>query len=295
MFDSFASGTIATSEAEIAFVTAGRGPPVLLLHGYPQCKAMWAPVARTLGEAFTVVCSDLRGYGGSSKPRADADAANYSFRQMALDQLELMRALGHERFHLVGHDRGGRVAHRMALDHPAAVLSLTVLDIVPTHVMFARMNAELAQAYWHWSFLSQPGSLPERIIGLDPDLYFETILSALGGCSIESFPAAGLAAYRRFWRDPAMIHASCADYRATEAVDLANDREDLSRVIGCPSLVGFADCGKMARLFDIAAEWRRQLRDPVVNRFPGGHFFVDQHPDVVSDVLGGFLRSVCAC
>ncbi|ACI53417.1 haloacetate dehalogenase [Rhizobium leguminosarum] len=169
MFDGFESGRVTVGETEIAYVAAGEGEPVLMLHGFPQTKALWARIAPELvALGYRVICAGLRGYGASGKPLARADLANYSFRAMAADQLGLMKALGHARFHLVGHDRGARVAYRLALDHPAAVASVTLMDIVPTAIMLTDLRRDVAQSYWHWFFLAQPAPFPERMIEANP-------------------------------------------------------------------------------------------------------------------------------
>jgi len=202
MFEGFKRKQVTVGEGEIACVVGGEGPPVLMLHGYPQNLAMWARVAPKLAERYTVVCADLRGYGDSSKPRCAPDRSNYSFRAMAADQLGLMQALGFAWFHVIGHDRGGRTGHRLALDHPDVVRTLTVMDIVPTYAMFMDTNRHVAGAYWHWYFLSQPEPLPERVIGNDPDFFFETCFRGWGGSNLDGLGAEMLEAYRRAWRDP---------------------------------------------------------------------------------------------
>ena len=190
MFEGFRRAGIQAGDITINAIIGGAGPPVLLLHGYPQSLAMWGGIASVLAEHFTVVATDLRGYGDSSKPRALQDSSNYSFRAMAADQVAVMRALGFERFHLVGHDRGGRTAHRLALDHPAAVSSLAVLDIVPTYTMFKETNRLVSGAYWHWYFLSQPAPFPEHMIGLSPDYFFETCMTGWGKMALGDFNSA---------------------------------------------------------------------------------------------------------
>lgn len=275
----------------IRCLTAGDGPPVLLLHGFPQSLAMWARVAPRLVEAgFAVVCADLRGYGSSSKPHCLPDRSNYSFRAMAQDQLRLMEALGHRQFHMVGHDRGGRTGHRMALDAPGAVLSLAVLDIVPTYAMFNDTNRHVAGAYWHWYFLSQPEPFPERVIAADPDFFFETCLVGWGATGIADFEPAMLAEYRRYWRDPTMIHGACADYRAAATRDLEHDEADLSQKVACPTLVLYGASGTMAQCFDIPMEWRKRCADVRAESLPGGHFFVDQLPNETAAKLTAFLK-----
>jgi haloacetate dehalogenase len=252
---------------------------------------MWARVAPQLTDRYTVVCADLRGYGDSAKPPCLPDRSNYSFRAMAADQVALMRHLGFQRFHLIGHDRGGRTGHRMALDHPDTVLTLTVMDIVPTYSMFMETNRKVAGSYWHWYFLSQPEPFPERLIGSDPDFFYEHQLVGWGATSIGRFDQEMLAEYRRTWRDPAMIHGSCSDYRAAASVDLELDTADmdLGRKVQCPTLVFYGSTGQMAKLFDIPAQWRVRCADVTEASLPGGHFFVDQFPDETARMLKEFL------
>lgn len=233
---------------------SGSGPPVLLLHGYPQTHLTWRDVAPALAEDHTVVVADLRGYGDSGKPRCLPDRSNYAFRAMAADQLGLMRQLGFDRFHLVGHDRGGRTGHRLALDHPDVVRTLTVMDIVPTYAMFMDTNRDVSAAYWHWYFLSQPEPLPERLIGHDPVFFFETCFRGWGATKLDELDAEMLESYRRAWRDPGMIHGSCSDYRAAATIDLEHDAADIDRKVQCPALVFYGSSGKIAQLFDIPAE-----------------------------------------
>ncbi len=289
MFEGFSSRRVAVDGIEIACCIGGAGPPVLLLHGFPQTKAMWARVAPVLAEQFTVVCADLRGYGESSKPKCLPDHSNYAFRAFAADQLGLMRQIGFDRFHVVGHDRGGRAAHRMALDHPDAVRTLTVMDIVPTHAMLNDTDRKVAAAYWHWYFLSQPEPFPERLIGNDPDFFYETSLTGWGAARISEFDAEMLADYRRAWRDPAMIHGSCSDYRAATTIDFEHDSADLDRKVACPTLVLYGAAGAMARLFNIPAEWRRRCAHVEEASLPGGHFFVDQFPHETARIVLKFL------
>ena len=290
MFEGFERGVASIAGIDLAYVRGGSGPPVLLLHGFPQTKAMWRHVAARLANDFTVVCADLRGYGDSAKPQCLPDRSNYSFRATAADQLGLMRKLGFERFHMVGHDRGGRTGHRMALAHPDAVRTLTVMDIVPTHAMFMDTNRKVAGAYWHWYFLSQPAPFPERMIGADPDFFYETCLVGWGAAKLADFDAETLADYRRCWRDPAMIHGSCSDYRAAATIDLEHDGADIDRKLACQMLVFYGAAGQMAKLFDIPAEWRKRCVAIEQASLPGGHFFVDQFPDKTAEVVAAFLR-----
>lgn len=274
---------------DIAYVVGGSGPPLLLLHGFPQCKAMWTHVACRLARQFTVVCPDLRGYGDSAKPRCLPDHSNYSFRAMADDQVALMRMLGFPRFQVAGHDRGARTAYRMALDHPTAVQGLALMDIVPTYTMFMETNRRVASGYWHWYFLSQPEPFPERLIAADPDYFYETCLIGWGAAGISDFDPEMMTEYRRAWRDPAMIHATCSDYRAAATIDLELDTADAGRSLDMPTLVFYGARGLMARLFDIPAEWRKRCTVVEEASLPGGHFFVDQYPDEVAQVLQRFF------
>lgn len=296
MFEGFARRQVEVAEGvAINCVIAGGGAPVLLLHGFPQTLALWAHVAPVLlGAGFTVVCADLRGYGDSAKPADTPDHSPYAFRTMAQDQVTLMRALGFTRFHAVGHDRGGRTAHRMALDHPAIVQSLAVLDIVPTYAMLMDTNRHVAHAYWHWYFLAQPAPFPERVIGNDADMFYGGCLFGWGAAGAADFDAAMLAEYRRCWRDPAMIHGSCADYRAAATIDLVHDGDDLDRKVACPALVMYGASGLMARCFDIPAEWRKRCADVEAAAMAGGHFSVDHLPEATAERLIGFLRAAPA-
>jgi haloacetate dehalogenase len=292
MFAGFAKNVAQVGDVEIAYRMAGAGPPVLLLHGFPQSMAMWAHIAPLLAANYSVVCSDLRGYGDSSKPDCLPDNSNYSFRQMATDQIGLMRQLGFQRFHLIGHDRGGRTGHRMALDHPDALLSLSVLDIVPTYAMLMDTNRRVAGSYWHWYFLSQPLPFPEHMIGLDPDFFYETCLVGWGATRLEDFDREQLEEYRRAWRDRAMIHGSCSDYRAAVTIDLEHDEADLRQRVTCPSLVFHGAQGQMAKLFDIPGEWRKRLENIQEASLPGGHFFPDQFPAETAETLLEFLDRI---
>ena len=274
---------------EIAYVMGGSGPPVLLLHGYPQTKALWAKVAPMLTEHFTVVAADLRGYGTSSKPHNAADNSTYSFRRMANDQVHLMEALGFARFHMIGHDRGGRTGHRMALDHPDKVASLTVMDIVPTLDVFAHTDKRLAMTYWHWFFLSRPAPFPETLISANPDLFFETCLLGWGRSKLSDFDTGQLADYRASWHDQAMVHGSCSDYRAGASTDCAYDEADSDVKVKCPALVMYGADGAMAELFDIPALWQARCEKSTGVPIPGGHFFIDQNPQETATALLAFL------
>lgn len=291
MFEGFSRRRIAVGDVEINCVTGGSGPALLLLHGYPQCLEQWALVAERLTDDFTVVCTDLRGYGQSSKPHDDS-GETYSFRNMAADQLAVMRELGHETFAVAGHDRGGRVAHRMALDAPDRVSALIPCDLVPTWAMYHGVDRARAARYWQWYFLPLPEPFPERMIGADPDFYFENCLVVNGGVSIEDgYDAEMLAAYRRAWRDPAMIHASCSDYRAGATIDLEHDEADLDVKVTCPTLAIWGGDGLLKDLFDIRAEWAKRCDDVEGVAAPGGHFFPDQDPAFTADAIRTFLTA----
>lgn len=290
--DGFYDNVIAVDGAAIAYSIGGSGPPVLLLHGFPQTRAMWQPIAMGLSARFTVVMADLRGYGASSVPgqAVPQDCAAYSFRAMGADQLALMQRLGFERFHLVGHDRGARVAHRMALDAAERVESLTLMDIVPTHLLLSDLRCPVAKSYYHWFFLAQPHPFPERLIGADPDYFFESCLLGWGGAQLSDFAPEAIAAYRAAWRRPEVIFGMCQDYRAAIAHDLALDGADLGRKICCPSLVLYGEDGVMAREYDVAATWEGWLADMTVVALPGGHFFPDTAPEPTLRAIQAFLE-----
>jgi haloacetate dehalogenase len=294
MFEGFESHTLLVGGIKIACVIGGRQHthrvPILMLHGFPQTKAMWSRIAPLLAQHHTVVCADLRGYGDSSHPPCLLDASNYSFRAMADDQFALMQALGFEQFHLIGHDRGARTAHRLALDHPQAVVSLTMMDIVPTTVLFNETNRHVASAYWHWYFLSQPAPFPERLIEANPDYFYETCLLGWGSAKLEDFKADQLADYRRCWRKPSMIQGSCGDYRAAASVDLMIDMADIETKVTAPSLVFYGQDGVMNKLYDIAAQWQKRLAHMQTASLPGGHFFPDMLPKETAQVLLQFIQ-----
>ncbi|MDA7424146.1 alpha/beta fold hydrolase [Thalassococcus lentus] len=270
----------------IVYDVMGNGPPVLLLHGFPQTRAMWSRIAPALAETHTVVSADLRGYGASSKP---AQIAQMSFRAMGRDMRALMAHIGFDRFHLVGHDRGARVAHRMALDAPQCVHSLTVMDIVPTHHLLHHLNQGVARAYYHWFFLAQPAPFPETMIGHDPDAYFERCLLGFGKARLTDFEPEMLDAYRQSWRDPDCIRSMCNDYRAALDIDFHDDAADLHRTVDCPALVLYGAEGAMAKAMDVAATWAPRLTNMRHSAIPGGHFFPDQSPEQTVQALRPFL------
>ena len=288
MFEGFEKLRVETTGAVINLVRAGNGPPLLLLHGYPQTLAMWHRIAPQLAEHFTVVAADLRGYGASSKPEGGADHAGYSKRAMAQDQVEMLQRLGFDQFFLAGHDRGGRVGHRMALDHPERVKKLAVLDIVPTRKMFEHVNQYLATVYYHWFFLIQPFDLPERMIGADPEFFLRNFFSRLGAGALAP---EGVAEYLRAFRDPAVIHASCEDYRAAASIDLEHDAADVAAKVTCPLLVLWGAKGRIAPAFDVLATWRERATNVRGRGLPCGHYVPEEAPDETLQELLKFFHS----
>lgn len=273
----------------------GTGPPVLLLHGYPQTHVMWHRVAPALATHHTVVLGDLRGYGDSDRPADGPDQpahAAYSKRAMAADQVGLMRALGHERFAVVGHDRGARVTHRLCLDHPEAVTRAAVLDIAPTRHVLHHVDLALARTYEHWFFLSQEGDLPERLIGADPGHYLRTKLAAWSAVE-GAFGEAAVAEYVRCFRDPAAVHASCEDYRAAVTVDLEIDDADVAagRRIEAPLLVLWGSRGFVGAAYDVEAVWRQYAVDVTARALDCGHFLPEEAPEETTRELLAFLVS----
>lgn len=289
VIDGFDDALAEVNGQSIAYSRAGAGPPVLLLHGFPQMRAMWRGIAPALAGQFTVIAADLRGYGDSSKPEG---VKNYSFREMAADQAALMTSLGFERFHLVGHDRGARTAHRLALDHTDRVTSLTLMDIIPTHLLVTQLKSEVAQAYYHWFFLAQPERFPETMIGQDPDYYYEHCLEGWDTGTLDDFDPEALLYYRQSWRWPDTIRAMCDDYRAALEIDVLHDALDLHRTVPCPALVLYGRDGAMDRHYDVPATWADRLSDGRSNPMPGGHFFPDLHPRETTQALLQFLTAL---
>jgi haloacetate dehalogenase len=287
-FPGFEKRLVTVGGATINLVRGGKGPAVLLLHGYPQTHVIWHRIAPRLAETFTVVAADLRGYGDSSKPAGLADHGNYSKRAMALDMVEAMEALGHREFMLVGHDRGGRVAHRLALDHPQRVQRLAVLDIAPTKTMYAATTHAFAKAYFHWFFLIQPAPFPEKLIGADPEFFIKYQMGRRHG-GLKVFAPEAMAEYLRCFSDPAAIHASCEDYRAAESIDLAHDSADSGNKIECPLLALWGKHGVVEQQFDCLATWRAVAKDVRGQALDCGHYLPEEQPDEVLRHLQGFL------
>ena len=290
LFPGFTSRRVATTGAAINLAEGGSGPPLLLLHGYPQTHAMWHRVAPRLAARFRVVCADLRGYGDSAKPGGGADHADYSKRAMARDMAEVMTALGHETFAVAGHDRGARVVHRLARDFPDRVRRACVMDIAPTLHMFDHTDQAFATGYYHWFFLIQPGGLPERMIGADPAYYLEEKLRRWAAPGA-SFDAEALAEYVRCFADPAAIHASCEDYRAAASVDLEHDRADVDVKVTCPLLVLWGGRGFVNRTYDVLAVWREHATQVEGRALDCGHFLPEEQPEAVASELERFFSS----
>lgn len=290
MFEGFDHRRVDAGEVAINAVIGGSGPPLLLLHGYPQTHVMWRKIAAELARNFTVVATDLRGYGDSDKPAGDPRHERYSKRRMAEDQVTVMERLGFRRFQVAGHDRGGRVTHRMCLDHPDRVERAAVLDIVPTHTIFATLNRAVAFGYYHWLFLSQPYDLPERLIGSDPDYFLERKLGHWSA-GMEGFEPAAMAEYRRCFADPATIHASCEDYRAAITIDLEHDEADIDARIGCPLLVLWGAQGLMHRNYDVLATWQAKGTDVRGHAFDCGHFLPEEAPDETLAAFADFFMA----
>jgi haloacetate dehalogenase len=287
LFPGFKAAKVQTSGATINVVAGGSGPPLLLLHGAPQTHAIWHRVAPDLAREYTVIAADLRGYGDSSKPDGGPNHVNYSKRAMALDQIEVMKHFGFDRFVVVGHDRGARVTHRLTLDHPKAVTRAAVLDIVPTHYVFTHVTREVATAYYHWFFLIRPAPYPETMINNSLETYL--------GFGVQQSQARGQAEaeFLRAFRNPATVHAMCEDYRAGASIDLEHDEVDLKagRKVGCPLLVLWGAKGNVGRLFDPLAVWRERASDVQGRPMPSGHNIQLDAPAETLAELRAFLRA----
>ena len=283
-FPSFARRRIATSGAQINLVTGGNGPPLLLLHGYPESHLMWRKLAPRLAAEFTVVVPDLRGYGDSSKPPAGADNAGYSKRALALDQVETMRALGFEHFAVAGHDRGARVAHRLARDHSERIERLALLDIVPTLYRFETIDQKAATASYHWFFLIQPGGLPERLIGAEPEFFLRHSLRDPAVFDPEAF-----AEYLRCFENPETIRATCDEYRAGATIDLVHDRADRGRRITMPLLVLWGERSSQGSGYDVLGVWREHAENVSGQGLASGHFLPEEAPEETYAALHGFF------
>ncbi|WP_144113346.1 alpha/beta fold hydrolase [Paraburkholderia sp. BCC1886] len=292
MFEGFSDASTTVDGVAIHAIRGGHGPGLLLLHGHPQTHAIWHKVAPQLARHFTVVAADLRGYGDSGKPAGVADHSNYSKRRMARDQLGLMRALGFETFAVLGHDRGGRVAARLALDHPHAVTKLVTLDVAPTLAMYEQTTFDFARAYWHWFFLVRPAPFPETLIRADPDLYLRQTIGARSA-GLAPFTDEAYAEYLRCLSQPETAHGICEDYRASITIDLDDDRASLAgqQKIQCDFLALWGAHGVIEQCFEPLREWR-QWSDRVSGRaLPCGHYIPEEAPESLLDHALPFLQS----
>jgi haloacetate dehalogenase len=292
MLDGFSVETIDVSGVSIRARRAGNGPPLLLMHGNPQTHVMWHKIAPRLAEHFAVVATDLRGYGDSAKPPTDARHLPYSKRAMAVDQVGVMRACGFERFYVVGHDRGGRVGYRMALDAPEAVQKLAVLDIIPTGDAYAKMNLTVALGYWQWLLLAQPFDIPEHLIGLDPEWFWHRFVGGDGGKPPAFFAPEAVAEYLRCFRRPENIHGMCEDLRAAATIDCELDWADqrAGRKIACPLLVLWGKNGSLPQWYDVAEVWRGWSSNLSGQSLPTGHYIAEEAPDETAQALIAFLK-----
>jgi haloacetate dehalogenase len=288
MFEGFEQRQVRTGGTTINLVKGGEGPPLLLLHGYPQTHTMWHKIAPRLAQDFTVVAADLRGYGDSGKPHGDPEHLNYSKRMMAQDQVEAMEQLGFDTFLLVGHDRGARVSHRLTKDHPERVRKLAVLDIIPTHRMFRIVNKEMATNTYHWFFLIQPYDFPERVIGARADYFIRSRFERIKDSSVV-FPGEALEEYVRCFCDPATIHATCEDYRAGASIDLVHDEADFDNKVACPLLVLWSSTGYVGRTQDVLQVWRDYATDVRGHSQPCGHYLAEEMPDETYTTIREFL------
>jgi haloacetate dehalogenase len=293
LFDGFTSATVDVGGTTIFIRRKGTGPPLLLLHGFPETHLMWHRVAPMLSPQFTVICADLRGYGLSGKPASVPGHTSYSKSAMALDMVRMMEEQGFSRFSIAGHDRGGRVAYRLALDHAERVERLALLDIIPTGEAFRRADARFVVAYWPWSLLAQPAPLPERLIRADPEAVVDDALASWGSDRV-AFPADVRAAYVAALRDPAAVHGICEEYRAAATIDRERDDADRNagRQIESPTLVLWSRGGPLDTWYgdrgplSIWREWAAQVRGHAI---AGGHFFPEQNPVETANELRRFL------
>jgi haloacetate dehalogenase len=288
LLDGFENKRISTRGTEINLKVAGKGPALLLLHGYPQTHVIWHKIAPELAKTHTVIVPDLRGYGDSGKPPSDSTHAAYSKRAMAADQVEVMDALGFNNYSVVGHDRGGRVAHRMVRDYPDRVDKIVVLDIAPTATMYGATDVKFATAYYHWFFLIQPYDLPERMIGADPRFYLTKKIKAWGRTD-GAITDDAFAEYLRCFSDPKTIHATCEDYRASATIDLEHDAVDGDQKIDNPLLALWSQDGFVGRAYDVLETWREVASNVSGHPVPGGHYVPEEAPQETLSALNKFL------
>ena len=291
LFPDFESHWIEVNGVKIMTRKGGSGRPLLLLHGHPQTHAIWHRVAQQLAETHTVVMTDLRGYGDSSKPQGTQDHLNYSKRVMALDQIEVMRHFGFSEFDVLAHDRGARVAHRLALDHPKAVKRLVLLDIAPTLAMYEKTSNQFARSYWHWFFLIQPAPLPERLIEADPAAYVRDVLGRRSA-GLAPFDPRALAEYVRCLELPGTAHGLCEDYRASAGIDLVHDQLDLDEknFVKQPLLVLWGEQGVVHQCFEPLKEWSKVAVNVQGKALPCGHYIPEEAPELLLDQVKLFLN-----
>ncbi|HWI83437.1 alpha/beta fold hydrolase [Ramlibacter sp.] len=284
MLSSFERFEVMRGAVRLAGWRAGQGAPLLLLHGHPQTHAMWHRVAPALAQQFSVVLMDLRGYGDSDRPPAGAGSAAYSKREMALDAHAVMQSLGHARYGVLAHDRGARVAHRLAADLPQAVERMLLLDIAPTLAMYQHTSEAFARAYWHWFFLIQPPPLPEALVESDPARYVRSVMGQRRG-GLALFAPEALAEYARCMARPGSAQAVCGDYRASAGIDLEHDREDIAaqRRLQAPLRVLWGEHGVVGACFDVLALWRERAEHVTGRALPSGHYIAEEVPQLLLD------------
>ena len=282
MFEGFVFCEVDGPAGKLHTLRGGAGPPLLLLHGHPQTHVMWHEIAEELAKKFDVVMMDLRGYGDSARLASDARHDAYSKREMALDAIAVMQHYGHERFQVLAHDRGARVAHRLAADHPAAVERLMLLDIAPTLAMYSNTTQAFATAYWHWFFLIQPPPLPEALIDSDPVRYLHSVMRKRPG-GIDAFAAQALAEYERCVKIAGTAQAICEDYRASSTIDLVHDRADVAagRRLQQSVKVLWGEHGAVEKCFDVLALWRERAENVSGQSLPCGHYIAEETPDLL--------------
>jgi haloacetate dehalogenase len=289
MLRDFQQKKIHTTEAIINVLIAGNGYPLLLLHGYPQTHFMWHKIAPLLTKDFTVILTDLRGYGDSSKPKGTAEHSNYSKRELARDMVEVMTQLDYEEFYLIGHDRGARVAHRLTLDYPQKIKKLALLDIIPTYELYKNTDKEFATAYYHWFFLIQPYPLPETLISGNPEYFLRQCLQSWSR-DFAAFTSEALAEYIRCFRNSETIHATCEDYRASASIDLIHDELDLDKKITCPVLVLWGSRGVIGRKYDVLESWKERGIEVKGKALDCGHFLPEEAPEETYLAIKEFLK-----
>ena len=291
MFENYETETVFVNGINVHCRIGGSGPAMLLLHGHPQTHVIWHKVADRLAREFTVIAADLRGYGDSDKPAASARSAAYAKREMASDQLELMRHFGFEEFVVLAHDRGARVAHRLALDCPDSVQRMILLDIAPTLSMYEQTNQEFARAYWHWFFLIRPSPLPETLIEADPENYLRAVMGARSA-GMSPFTEEAFSEYRRCLALPGAATGICEDYRASAGIDLEHDREDIEKGnrVTCPLLVLWGENGIVGRCFSPLDEWKKLASNVSGFALPSGHYIPEEVPDILMEHTMQFLK-----